>query len=290
MRNKFLAAAVVLACSGAAGRSAAQAEGEWHPPEVRSVFAWRPLFNGKDLTGWTHFFNGRAKDSRVDDLVRVENGLIQIYPTGDDGDRRPFGYILSAKSYSNYRLRFEYKWGTKRFGDRARAKRDSGMLYHVVGPDKVWPRCVECQVQEGDTGDIFTVGTRITATIDPSKRKGPDDKAGISVFLPPEKGGIPYKQGNKGITRVVKGEMAERDRWNSVEVIVRGDSAEQIVNGKLANRCTEIQQPGPGDTWAPLTAGRIAFQAEGAEVFFRDIEITPIAGVPFEVPDGSPPK
>ncbi len=232
-----------------------------------------PLFNGKDLTGWTHFFNGRDKGAAVDDLVRVEDGTIHIYPEGKDGDKRPFGYLLTAREYSHYHLRCEYKWGAKRFAPKAQAKRDSGVLYHVVGPDKVWPRCVECQVQEGDTGDIFTVGTRIATTVDPARQRGPGDKTSISVYLPPEKGGRMYSQGGKQITRVVKSELAERDGWNTVELIVKGDSATQIVNGKVVNRCSEIQQPGPGDTWVPLTAGRIAFQAEGAEVFFRNIEI-----------------
>jgi hypothetical protein len=243
------------------------------PSDSRPDGDWKPLFNGKDLSGWTHFFNGRDKNAKVDDLVRVEDGLIHIYPERMDGEKQPFGYLLSAKPYSHYHLRFEYKWGTKRFAPRQAAKRDSGMLYHVVGPDKVWPRCVELQVQEGDTGDIFTVGTRVTATIDPKKRNGPDEKTNISVFLAPEKGGKEYTQGTKGITRIVKSETAERDGWNTVEAIVAGGSATHVVNGKVVNRCTDILQPETGDTWTPLTAGKIALQAEGAEVYYRNIEI-----------------
>jgi hypothetical protein len=252
--------------------------------DCRPDGAWQPLFNGKDLTGWTHFFNGRDKAAAVDDLVRVEDGFIHIYPTGKDGDKLPFGYLLSAKAYSHYHVRLEYKWGTKRFGGKAQAKRDSGLLYHVVGPDKVWPRCIECQIQEGDTGDLFTVGTRVTATIDPTRRKGPDDKDGVSVYLAPGQGGIPYSQGNKGITRVVKSETAEHDDWNKVEVIVTGGCATHMVNGKVVNRCTDIQQRGPDDKWIPLTAGRIALQAEGAEVYFRKIQIRSMDGGPFESP------
>jgi hypothetical protein len=84
--------------------------------------------------------------------------------------------------------------------------------------------------------------------------------------------------------RIVKSELAERDGWNAVEAIVDGGSATHIVNGQVVNRCTNISQPGPGDTWVPLTAGKIAFQAEGAEVFYRNIEIKPLAGGPFEAP------
>lgn len=252
--------------------------------DARPTSAWKPLFNGKDLSGWTSFFNGRKKDMPIHDLVRVEDGLIHIYPTGADGDKLPFGYIATEKTYSFYHVRLECKWGTKRFAGKAKAKRDSGLLYHVGKHDKVWPLCVECQIQERDAGDIFTVGTRLTATVDPAKRKKPDDKSGISVYLPPGQGGVRFTQGGKGITRVIKSETPETDGWNRVDVIVTGGSATQMVNGRVVNRCTDIRQPGPEDKWAPLTAGRIAIQAEGAEVFFRAIEIRPMDGGPFEAP------
>jgi hypothetical protein len=262
-----------MACLAAIARSDSPSES-----------AWVPLFNGKDLSGWTHFFNGRDKSAPINDLVRVQDGVIHIYPEHKDGDKVPFGYILSTKAYSHYHLRFEYKWGTKRFAPRQAAKRDSGVLYHVVGPDKVWPRCVECQVQEGDTGDIFTVGTRVTSSVDPKKPKAGVEKSNASTFLAAEGGGVPHTQGGKGITRVIKSVTAEQDGWNSVEVVVNGGSARHIVNGKVVNRCTAIQQPGEGDAWMPLTAGRIAFQAEGAEVFYRNIEIKRLASGPFEAP------
>jgi hypothetical protein len=234
---------------------------------------WTPLFNGKDLAGWTHFFNGRAKDAKVDDLVRVENGEIHIYPEGDDGDKRGFGYLVTAKEYAKYRLRVEYNWGTKRFDPRTKAKRDSGLLYHVVGPDKVWPRCVEFQIQEGDTGDIFTVGTRIATTVDPKRPKTEGDKPVPPMYLAAENGGVSKTQGTKGVMRIVKSEPAERAGWNLLELTVDGQAATHTVNGKVVNRCGEIQQPGTGDAWVPLTAGKIALQAEGAEVFYRNIEI-----------------
>src|SRR6184192_4563001 len=105
MRRRIILTALIggVAWLGLAGRSESRPDAEW-----------KPLFNGKDLSGWTHFFNTRDKGAAVDDLVRVEDGVIHIYPEGQDGDKRPFGYILSAKAYSHYHLRFEYKWGTKR--------------------------------------------------------------------------------------------------------------------------------------------------------------------------------
>src|SRR5690242_15183006 len=84
---------------------------------------WIPLFNGKDLAGWHTYFEGRGSDGRADDLVRVEGGVIHVYPGGKDGERRPLGYLATEKAYSFYHLRFEYRWGTRRFAPRARARR-----------------------------------------------------------------------------------------------------------------------------------------------------------------------
>jgi hypothetical protein len=238
---------------------------------------FEPLFDGRSLAGWTTFFNGRPAGASVDDLLRVVDGTIHVYPDGTDGDPKPFGYFATAKEYSNYHLKCEYKWGAKRFAPRAAAKRDAGVLYHVVGPDKVWPRCVECQVQEGDTGDIWTVGTRVTTTIDP-KTRGEGKAAPPVRYLDPARGGVAHTQGTKNLSRVIKSETAEKDGWNVVEVIVRGGSAEHVVNGTVVNRCTDIRQPGDGDTWVPVTGGRIAFQVEGAELYYRNIVIKPLDG------------
>ena len=272
-RSKVAAVFIGLASLGLATQS-----------DARPDNPWQSLFNSKDLTGWTYYFDGREVDASMDDLVKIEDGVIHIYPTGQDGDTLPFGYLRSVKAYSYYHLRLEYKWGTKRFASKPQAKRGSGLLYHVSGPDKIWPRCVECQIQEGDTGDIVNVGTRLNASVDPAKRKTVNDKNGIAVYLAPGQGGVPFTTGTNGITRVIKSETPERDGWNTVEVIVTGGSATHMVNSRVVNHCSDIQQPGVDDKWVPLTAGRIAIQAEGAEVFFRKIEIRPVDGGPFETP------
>src|SRR5262249_53695327 len=53
---------------------------------------------------------------------------------------------------------------------------------------------------------------------------------------------------------------------------------------KVNNRCTDIRQLNDDGQWVPLTAGRLLFQAEGAEIFYRNIEIKPVWGGPLEVP------
>ena len=70
--------------------------------------------------------------------------------------------------------------------------------------------------------------------------------------------------------------MNEHEGWNTVEVIVHGDDATYIVNGKVNNRAKNIQQKVDGE-WVPLTKGRITLQLEFAEVFYRNAEIKEFA-------------
>jgi hypothetical protein len=235
---------------------------------------WKPLFNGKNLDGFYICIKGLSKGSDPDGYFKVENGAIHVLdipvevsatapgaPTTQP--RREFGYIATETEYSNYHLRFQYKWGEKRFPPRARSKRDAGVLYHVTGEDKVWPRGVECQVQEGDTGDVWIVGTNISldTTV---KSLEPNEK----VFVP---GGVPFTLTSR---RIIKNPTVDSlTEWNSVDVIVKGNSAAHVVNGQLVARITDIQL---SDTKQPLSRGKIAFQAEGAEVFYRNIEIKPL--------------
>jgi hypothetical protein len=246
---------------------------------------FRPLFNGKDLSGW-YIISGKGKKNEDPDrLVQVHNGVIHMYKDAEEGSKQPFGYIVTEEEFSDYHLRFQYKWGNKKFIPKLDAKKDAGLLYHVIGPDGVWPKSVECQIQEGDTGDIFTVFTRVTTTADPSTTNGVTkvmtNSAGVVLtnftsqprFLSAAKGGVEVVQGTwGGIRRVVRSEDYEVDGWNTVEVIVRGATSVHIINGKTNNATSNMEHM-VNREWVPLTKGKILLQKEGAEVFYRNIEL-----------------
>ena len=44
-----------------------------------------------------------------------------------------------------------------------------------------------------------------------------------------------------------------------------------------------------GETWVPLSSGRILLQAEFAEVSYRNIQIKPLAGGPLRVASNAEP-
>ena len=218
------------------------------------VFAaepFEPLFNGENLDGWFTFDNTYGTGNDVEEYYKVVNGELVILDIPETDDNKAFGYLSTVDEYANYHLRFEYQWGEKKFAPRANVLRDSGVLYHLVGNDRIWPSSLESQVQEGDTGDFFGLGgARIT-----SSTAGRDYSATGTV------------DGN--ISNVRASTVADTlDGWNVSEVIVRGDSAVHIVNGQVVNRVWDARLNGEA-----LTAGRIGFQAEGATIRYRNIEI-----------------
>lgn len=192
-----------------------------------------PLFNGRNLEGWYTFLPSKGRNNDPEGIFTVHDGMIHILG-------KEFGYIATEKEYENYRLIVEFRWGEKKFPPRQNAVRDSGILMHTVGPDKVWPRSIECQIQEGDTGDIWLVdGTSITV----------DGR----------------RQTNGRIVKKVDAEKPTGE-WNRVEVICDGDRIVHIVNGVKNNEGSE----------ASVTRGKIAIQSEGAEVFYRRIDLIPL--------------
>jgi putative membrane-bound dehydrogenase-like protein len=229
---------------------------------------WAPLFDGKSLNGWYIVLSGHEHDQDPDHLVQVHDKMIHMYADAPDKTEQSFGYVATQNTFSNYRLRLEYKWGKKQYIPRAQGLRDAGLLYHVHGKDSaqgVWPFCFECQIQEGNTGDLIPVGTRCTTYVDPATK---DEK--YPKYKDPTAGGVPFEC--KGY--VYAGKVCDTlDGWNKVEIVVNGsESSEHIVNGEVNETATNLQQK-DGDNWVPIKKGHIALQLEGAEVYYRNIEI-----------------
>jgi hypothetical protein len=200
------------------------------------------LFNGKNLDGWYVSLRDpdkkqRAKNEDPEGIFKVEHGMIHVLG-------KEFGYAATDKEYGDFHLTVEYKWGQQKFAPRNKpdSKRDSGILYRFPDgeEDRVWPKSIECQVQEGDTGDLWLVN-------------------GTTIVAGGEKQDRFFKK--------TKDAEKPNDQWNRVEVIADGGRCLHVVNGIVVNEGTE----------ASVRRGRILLQSEGAEVFYRKVELRPLA-------------
>ena len=240
---------------------------------------WTPLFNGKDLTGWYTFLQKHGKNSDPDRIITIEDGAIHLYKHATDASNVVMGYIGTEKEYDNYHLRFQYRWGEKKFEPRYKLKRDAGLYYHILGPDAVWPKALQFQVEQTNVGDLITLyGFQLDSTIDPKTRTEP-----MPTFLPLESGGQPTTMGGKGLAyqKHLAGDH-EVDGWNTAEIIAKGTTTTHILNGKVVNqgkaiRLIDSEKKGEA---VSISRGRIALEIEAAEIYFRNVEIRSLTAEP----------
>ena len=133
------------------------------------------------------------------------------------------GYLSTNQEFENVHIRVEYKWGVKRFAPRSESKRDNGILYGLVGEDKVWPRMVECQIEEGDVGDYFLVdGVRGIQARHDNGLFGQGLAPNGWATAPATKPGEVPPEPTTG-RKIKDGNFENLDEWNVVEVIWQGD-------------------------------------------------------------------
>ncbi len=235
--------------------------------EAAPAGGFAPLFNGRDLEGWYVVVKERGVVGEQD-LFIVRDGAIHVYPTQPDGSEQPFAGLVTRAAHSDYHLTLEYKWGKRKFSPRADAVRDAGVLFHLHGDDIIWPASVECQIQEGDSGDIWAIRTRVTSTVQPVIRNYAPAPEGA-----PETRGVPGR-----FQRFHRSYCHETPGWNRVDLVVRGDHAVFRINGRVVNEAIAMKRwDAASGSWEPLTSGRILLQAEGAEVFYRDVRLQSLA-------------
>ena len=167
---------------------------------------FKPLFNGKDLTGWKTFL----KDDKTEPAKAfvIKNGEIQVPGTSS------FGYFYTDKSYKNYVVR--YSW-TYPKDQPEKTSMNSGLLVHIQEPHKIWPKSVEPQGRYKDHGKIFFIGF------------GKDDK----------------KSDNFDEKAQQKALKASHE-WNTTEVIAKADGSIEVrINGALVNTGKSALTSGP---------------------------------------------
>jgi hypothetical protein len=259
------------------------AEVSENPTQLSTNSGWTPLFDGKTLNGWHANLRGKEKNEDPTNVFQASDGVIHVYKDHVDGSNVSYGCLTTEKEYSYFHLRMEYKWGTKKFPPRAEVRRDAGLLYHVVPPYDVWPRSIECQIQENDVGDCFVVrGTQVATHVEIATIDTPSGPKKLPRYKPLADGGEPTTIGKGPIARIVKSSTHERDGWNTVEVVVHGsEKTTHIVNGHTVFVATDLRQLSADQTsWEPLDRGQIVLQAEYAEVLYRNVEIRPVPGGP----------
>jgi hypothetical protein len=243
------------------------------------------LFDGQSLANFDTWLvdHHEADPERVFTVVDQIDGAPAIRISG-----KIWGGLLTTQAYRDYRLIVEYRWGGVTWGERKARTRDSGVLLHAQGrPGNTrkdfngpWLQSLEFQIIEGGVGDFISVsgytdgGEQVRPAMTIRSRK---DRDGENVFDPQgeprvfSSGRVNWwgrsedwadRLGFRGPQDVESPGL----EWTRLEAVVEKGNLQYYVNGKLVNAGTN----------ASLTEGKIMIQSEGAEIYFRRIDLEPL--------------
>jgi hypothetical protein len=199
------------------------------------------LFNGHDLTGWHADVPDMDKDHSVKNPFIVRNGMLVSLG-------KPGGHLITDKVYQNYRLEAEYRF--------ASTPGNCGILVHASTPRALYsmfPKSIEVQMEHGNAGDFWCIVEDIKVP-DMEARRGPKEKWGGTEGM------------NRNIKNLTDNSEKPAGEWNKMVIECRGREIKVWVNGDEVNSgydCTADK-------------GQIAIQAEGSEVEFRKLTLTPL--------------
>ncbi len=201
----------------------------------------KSLFNGKDLTGWHIDVPDMDKDATLKSPFIVRNGMLVSLGT-------PGGHLITDEQYQNYRLDVQYRFAGK--------PGNCGVLVHASTPRalyKMFPKSIEVQLMHENAGDFWCIVEDIRVQ-DMEKRRGPKENWGTT------------EDKLRRITNLTDGSEKPVGQWNDARIECLNNTVKVWVNGDLVNMgfdCTAQK-------------GHIALQAEGSEVEFRKVTLTPI--------------
>ena len=207
------------------------------PSEPQTV----QLFNGKDLNGW--HVDVPAMDQNPDTInpFIIRDGM--LVSLGD-----PRGHLITDSIYQNYRIEAEYRF--------AGEPGNCGILVHASTPRALYdmfPQSMEIQMMHENAGDFWCIVEDI-AVPNMEERRGPKEEWGIT-------------EGKKRrILNLTDGSENTVGEWNTMTIECVNDEIKVWVNDVHVNygyECTADK-------------GQIAVQAEGSEVEFRKLQLTPI--------------
>ncbi len=199
------------------------------------------LLNGKNLDGWHVDVPERDTNPKSIDPFIIRDGLLVSLGT-------PQGHLITNAVYQNYRIEVSYRFVGK--------PGNCGLLVHASTPRalyKMFPKSIEAQMMHENAGDFWCI-------VEDIKVKNMETRRGLKKDW-----GI-----TEGKERRVKNLTDNSEKpvgeWNTMVVECFKDKIKVWVNGDLVNA-------GFGCT---ARKGQIALQAEGSEVAFRKVELTPI--------------
>ena len=232
--------------------------------EATSDKKWVSLFNGENLDDWNVKIKGYELGDNFGNTFRVVDGVMQVNYDQYDSFENRFGHIFYEKSYSNYRMKLQYRFiGEQATGGEGWAKKNSGVMIHCEAPedmaiDQGFPVSLEVQLlggvkenEERPTGNLCTPGTHVV--IDGQLVTDHCINSSAKTYYD--------------------------DQWINLEILVLNDSIiSHVINGQEVISYSKPIIGGqfnnqPEMEGKKLKSGYISLQSESHPIEFRKIEL-----------------
>ncbi|MCF0064586.1 DUF1080 domain-containing protein [Dyadobacter chenwenxiniae] len=259
---------------------------------------WTPLLD-KDLSLWENYLSYAHKPG-YNGKVPTDKSGTPLAPVGYNRDdakvftvvNQPggpvlrvsgeiYGCLFTKKSYKNYHMKLQVKWGDKKYDPRQDKLRDSGILYHSNGEAgaeywRSWMLSQEFQIMEGHMGDFWC---QANSAIDIRSFQSEGVMNRVADHKQPF---AAFKSGADYYCMRAANYESPAGEWTSLELICYEGKSLHIVNGQLAMVLSNSRYITPEGKEVPMISGKIQLQSEAAEVFFRNILIKEINAMPEE--------
>lgn len=241
-----------------------------HSVQAENSSEWKPLFNGRDLSGWTIKIAKHALNENYADTFRVEDGVLKVSYDKYGKFEERFGHLYTNQAYSRYVLRLEYKFTGTAVADAPDwARLNSGVMIHAQSPltltlEQAWPASMEMQFLAVGA----TAGTQTGNAVTPGTNLEINGKLVADHIIDS------------------KSKLSPLDEWVTAEIEVHGN--EEVIHRINGVEVLRYQRPqlDPREEGAQrllaagaplqLSFGHIALQAEGQPIWFRNIMIRPL--------------
>ena len=253
---------------------------------------WTPLLD-KDLSKWDNYLSYRFEpgydgskpneapigfnQAEAKEIFQTQtvNDELLVRITGE-----VYGALITKESYRNYHFKLKVKWGNLKWDPRKNLLKDTGILYHSVGPHgaeywRSWMQGQEMQIMEGHMGDFWSQATSAMdiRAFTPEYIMNPIaslDRPFLSVG---------HEQDIKGFVLRSENRESNHNEWTTLELICFEGKSLHIVNGEVVMVLKNSRYKKDGE-FIPLDEGKVQLQSEASEVFFKDIMIKPIKELP----------
>ncbi|WP_298363760.1 DUF1080 domain-containing protein [uncultured Lutibacter sp.] len=269
-------------------------------PVINDTYEWEELID-MNLTNWDNYLSYQhqpgydgsiPKNEKGEEItpIGLNNSSYNVFTTFKEGENtiirntgEYYGCLITKKEYANYHFQLKYKWGDKTWAYRKNLLKDSGILYHSVGPMGVeywrsWMLSQEFQIMEGHTGDYWcqknsAIDIRAykpESILDPMAHKSQDY---ITLSMNSPYRNYCLRSGNY---------EKPDDEWNTLDLYCFDDKSLHVVNGEVVMILKNSRYIDEQGKEIPLTKGKIQLQSEAAEIFFKDIKIRNIKSLSIE--------